>query len=53
MALLFSCFFVLLALGLPIAFVIFTSSAIYLTVTDLSPLILLCKKRWQEWTPSP
>lgn len=44
MALLFSCFFVLLALGLPIAFVIFTSSAIYLTVTDLSPLILLVQK---------
>ena len=44
MALLFSSFFVLLALGLPIAFVIFTSSAIYLTVTDLSPLILLVQK---------
>ena len=44
MALLFLCFFVLLVVGVPIAFVICASSAVYLTATDLSPLILLVQK---------
>lgn len=44
MGLLFLCFFVLLMIGVPIAFVICASSAIYLSVTDLSPLILLVQK---------